>query len=271
MRVLSLGAGVQSTTLALMAAHGEIEPPDCAIFADTGWEPADIYTHLDWLETQLPFPVYRVQRGNIRDDVVAHVEAGVARTGKQHPQMPVWVATDGGLATPIMRTCTRRYKVDPIIEKLAALCGIERGRKSPKTPIVEQWIGISTDEAHRMKPARERWVSHRWPLIEARMSRWDCLRWFERRYGSRKLAKSSCVGCPYHSDRHWREMKDNAPSDWADAVAFDALIRRGIPAVRNTPYLHRSLVPLDQADLRNADERGQPDLFGNECEGMCST
>jgi hypothetical protein len=38
LRVLSLGAGVQSTTLALMAAHGEIGPmPDCAIFADTGW------------------------------------------------------------------------------------------------------------------------------------------------------------------------------------------------------------------------------------------
>lgn len=30
LRVLSLGAGVQSTTLALMAAHGEIGPmPDC--------------------------------------------------------------------------------------------------------------------------------------------------------------------------------------------------------------------------------------------------
>ena len=31
LRVLSLGAGVQSTTLALMATHGEIEPADCAI------------------------------------------------------------------------------------------------------------------------------------------------------------------------------------------------------------------------------------------------
>lgn len=47
LRVLSLGAGVQSTTLALMAAHGEIEPPDCAIFADTQWEPAEVYAHLN--------------------------------------------------------------------------------------------------------------------------------------------------------------------------------------------------------------------------------
>ena len=50
LRVISLGAGVQSTTMALLAAHGEIQPmPDAAIFADTGWEPAAVYRHLEWL------------------------------------------------------------------------------------------------------------------------------------------------------------------------------------------------------------------------------
>ena len=39
MRVLSLGAGVQSSTLALMCAAGEIEAPEIAIFADTQDEP----------------------------------------------------------------------------------------------------------------------------------------------------------------------------------------------------------------------------------------
>ncbi len=52
LRVLSLGAGVQSTTLALMAAHGVVGPmPDCAIFADTGWEPKAVYDHLAWLRS----------------------------------------------------------------------------------------------------------------------------------------------------------------------------------------------------------------------------
>ncbi|MBP2230768.1 3'-phosphoadenosine 5'-phosphosulfate sulfotransferase (PAPS reductase)/FAD synthetase, partial [Azospirillum agricola] len=61
LRVLSLGAGVQSTTLALMAATAEVGPmPDCAIFADTEWEPHGVYEHLDWLETQLPFPVLSI-------------------------------------------------------------------------------------------------------------------------------------------------------------------------------------------------------------------
>ena len=59
MHIISLGAGVQSTTMALMAAHGEIEPmPDCAIFADTGDEPQAVYDHLAWLMSGnvLPFP-----------------------------------------------------------------------------------------------------------------------------------------------------------------------------------------------------------------------
>ena len=74
--ILSLGAGVQSSTLALMAAHGEITPmPDCAIFADTMGEPAEVYKWLDWLEKQLPFPVYRVTAGNLQDECLTLTEA----------------------------------------------------------------------------------------------------------------------------------------------------------------------------------------------------
>jgi len=63
LRVLSLGAGVQSTTIALMAARGEIPAPDCAIFADTGDEPRAVYEHLAWLRSPgvLPFPVHIVK------------------------------------------------------------------------------------------------------------------------------------------------------------------------------------------------------------------
>jgi hypothetical protein len=45
--ILSLGAGVQSTTLLLMALHGELEQiPNCAIFADTGGaEPERVFAN----------------------------------------------------------------------------------------------------------------------------------------------------------------------------------------------------------------------------------
>ena len=66
MHILSLGAGVQSSTLALMAAKGEVGPmPMAAIFSDTQAEPKEVYDWLDWLEKQLPYPVYRVTAGNL--------------------------------------------------------------------------------------------------------------------------------------------------------------------------------------------------------------
>src|ERR1700760_2898815 len=72
LRVLSMGAGVQSTTLALMAAHGEIGPmPDCAIFADTGAEPAGVYEQVEWLSSGnvLPFPIHTVTAGSLKKEI----------------------------------------------------------------------------------------------------------------------------------------------------------------------------------------------------------
>ena len=72
LEVISLGAGVQSTTMALMAAHGEIEPmPDYAVFTDTGAEPTAVYKHLEWLRSPnvLPFPVEVMQFSKLGEDI----------------------------------------------------------------------------------------------------------------------------------------------------------------------------------------------------------
>ena len=51
MRILSLGAGVQSSCLALMAQEGLTKhKPDYMIFADTGWEPSFVYEHVEYLK-----------------------------------------------------------------------------------------------------------------------------------------------------------------------------------------------------------------------------
>ena len=88
LHVISLGAGVQSTTMALMAAHGEITPmPSAAIFSDTGWEPAGVYNHLKWLMSGnvLPFPVHIVNNGNIRDALTT------AEPGRYQRKFTRWV------------------------------------------------------------------------------------------------------------------------------------------------------------------------------------
>ena len=52
--VISLGGGVQSSIMALMASEGAFDAtPDCATFADTHWEPPSVYEHLEWLKGRL--------------------------------------------------------------------------------------------------------------------------------------------------------------------------------------------------------------------------
>lgn len=261
-RFLSLGAGVQSSTLALMIAHGELEPVDAAIFADTGWEPRKVYEWLDWLEKQLPYPVIRVQRGSLRADIIAKSENPALRVASVpwHMRLP---NGDRGLGR---RQCTKEYKLEPLVKKTRQLLGLVP-RQRAKGVLCEMLIGISTDEAMRMKPSNETWKVHRWPLIERDMNRNDCLRWMERK-GYPLPPKSSCIGCPFHHDNEWRAIKAD-PEAWADAVALDKLIRAPGKGMNSEQFMHRSCKPLDEVDLSTAADHGQVDMFNNECEGMC--
>lgn len=70
LRILALGAGVQSTTLALMIEKGEVPMVQGAVFSDTMAEPKRVYSHLDWLEKQLSYPIYRVSKGDLKQDTI---------------------------------------------------------------------------------------------------------------------------------------------------------------------------------------------------------
>lgn len=256
--VISLGAGVQSTTLALMALKGEIAPmPHCGIFADTQWEPQAVYQHLDWLISVLPFPVYRVTAGDLRQAIRDRSKPTSGRIAAVpwHMRMP------NGDSAMGRRQCTKEYKLAPIRRKVRELLN----GKTPKGGAM-MWIGISTDESFRMKPSQVGYIVNRWPLIERRMSRSDCLLWLERN-GYPQAPKSSCIGCPFHSDAQWRELKNN-PIEWQDAVDADAAIRNQ-PGFKGEQYMHRSLKPLGEVDLSTLEDHGQLNLFNNECEGMC--
>jgi hypothetical protein len=264
-RVISLGAGVQSSTMALMAARGEIGPmPDCAIFADTGWEPRKVYEWLDWLETQLPFPVYRARRDgpDLGEHAVAIATSNVTRTAS-----PPWFTSNPHGFLP--RQCSKEFKVRVIGKEVRRMIGLKPGERGPREKVVEQWLGISFDEIQRMKESEQPFVQNIFPLVDLRMSRRDCLRWMEERQYPRP-AKSSCIFCPYRGDDQWREMRDNAPEDWAKAVAFDKAIRPGFFGMKGEAFVHRQRVSLDEVDLSTPAERGQIEFgFLQECEGMC--
>lgn len=267
-RVLSLGAGVQSTTVLLMSIAGELPRLDAAIFADTGWEPQTVYRHLWRLAGECAaagLPLYVVSAGNLRNDALD--------PGHRFASMPLFVRRPDGRRGRMRRQCTSEYKIRPIHRQLRALLGFRPGERV-RGVVVERWLGISLDEVQRMRDSREPWAVNVYPLVERRMTRHDCHRWLAR-HGWR-APRSSCIGCPFHSDARWREIKSN-PSEWEDAVAFDEAIRRGHPSVDGaTPllgnaYLHASLRPLAKADLSTPEERGQQSLFGQDCTGLCGT
>ena len=266
MQILSLGAGVQSSTLALMAAHGELPMPDCAIFADTQWEPKAIYTHLNWLEKQLPFPMHRVTTGSLLKDLDAHLNS----TGNRFAGIPFWLKNKDGSEGMGRRECTREYKIDPVAQKIRRLLGLKPRQKTPDGVFAEVFIGISTDEAVRMKPAQHRWIKNSWPLIDKRISRSDCLAWFSRNYPDQPLVKSACIGCPFTSNEQWRWLKNTHPEEFQAAVALDEKLRRpqGPSTYKGERFLHKSRVPLGEADIEG-NTKNQPDLFNNICEGMC--
>lgn len=256
LRVLSLGAGVQSSTVLLMSHVGDLPPLDHAIFADTGWEPKAVYEWLDFLESVVSVPIHRVSAGNIRTDALTLPERFARFV------LPTFIRSKMGTASMGKRQCTKNYKIIPIGRELRRLLAEAGQRRRPGA--VEQWFGISLDEVGRMRSPRVRYVAHRYPLIDWRMTRWDCLRWMEA-HGFPEPPRSACIGCPFHSDAEWRRM----PADeFADAVAFDAAIRDSSPAAGQV-FLHRSLKPLPLVDLSTPEDHGQGDLFGNECEGLC--
>jgi len=266
--VLNLGAGVQSSTLALMASAGEIMPmPDFAIFADTHAEPASVYKWLDWLETQLPFPVHRVTKGNMTEAMMAFRTAKDGRVWTKS-MIPAFMQAPNGSIGLLGRSCTADYKITPILQNLRRLCGIKRGEKNLK---ITQWIGISYDEIQRMKPSRDKWTQHRWPLIEREMRRHDCINWLKR-HGFPEPPRSACIYCPFHSNKEWRNLKDDEPEAFAEAVRVEQELQRTkaeTDKMRSVPWLHKSCVPLDQVDLSTEMDAGQLDMFGNECEGLC--
>lgn len=263
--------------MVLMAARGLITPmPECAIFADTGAEPASVYKHLEWLMSPglLPFPVRIVTVGNLRDVLLAFTRGEGGRGA--HARPPFFVQNADGSRGMLRRQCTRDYKVDPINNEISRIIGRGKHKRWPKKPVVEQWIGISTDEASRMKDSTIPAIRMRYPLIELGMSRKDCLKWHEAT-GYPQPPKSACTFCPYRHDDQWRSLRDNDPEGFAEAITVDNALRSGVkwPGIDGSLFVHDSLTPLEDVDLRTNAEKGlpepayQPNLFENECEGMC--
>lgn len=123
------------------------------------------------------------------------------------------------------------------------------------------------------------WQVNRWPLIEQRMRRSDCVRWIAA-HGFPEPPRSACYFCPNRGNAHWRDLRANHPDLWASAIEVDEFVRHGMNEMRGQGYLHQSGVPLAEADIRPRYEQLQDlgieplfiDEVDTDCEaGVCFT
>ena len=261
LKVLSLGAGVQSSTVLFKILDGVINKPDVAIFADTGNEPREVYKYLNYLKQYLDneIPLHIVSKSNIVDDALAESEKG---TNKGFITMPVYGLDKAGKKSLGRRQCTNDYKIQPIHKEIRKILGV----KSLRGKSVEMIMGISTDEIQRAKKPQQQWQINYYPLLELDMSRHDCKHYIKEKQ-VKQPPRSACIVCPYHSNEEWQHLKDNYPTEFQEAVAFDYAIRDKKEGIKN--YLHSSFIPLDQVNFKKKQEIYQGSLFDDECEGMC--
>lgn len=208
-------------------------------------------------------PIQRVTAGSLEAATLA------SRDGRTRwAALPLFTRPETGdnRHGRLRRQCTREYKIRPLMQAARLRLGLRPRQRAAGRFTVEEWLGISADEAQRAKPSRISWISTRWPLLDLGMTRVDCVDWLEQ-HGHAVPRKSACVFCPFHDDATWAWMKREAPAEFARACAFDAQMREGrLRGVRGPAYVHRSLRPLAEVEFRPA--RG-PQPFGEECEGHC--
>lgn len=252
MKVISLGWGVQSFTLAAMVALGELEPIDAAIHSDTGYESQLTYEFAErwtpWLESH-----------GVKVVTVNGTNGDYSNIYNSSPngkflKIPAFSISREGKSQIGMRQCTGAWKI-------ATMRRWEQKNRNKQR--IDQLIGISFDERERMRLSDVKYIQNIYPLVDRRITRFDCKQWLES-HGLEIPPKSACVFCPYHSLDQWRQTK-SVPADWKRAVEVDELIRHAENGI--TKFLNAKCVPITELDLSTPEENGQMNFF--DCSGTC--
>ena len=255
MKIISLGLGIQSTAMYLMSSLGHIDRADYAIFADPDAELPDTYKLWNdlkiWSKSNNGIALIKKKK-SIYNDIIKGYKKNT-RVAK----IPAHTSS-GGI---MLRQCTGEYKINVVVQEVRRLHKLKKRQHMKPT---EMWLGISLDEIQRMKESQLYNIKYKYPLIDKKLTRSDCISVLEEN-NFVNVKKSSCTFCPYHNNRTWKDLKSNYPQEWDKAVKLDKIIRDSSQYnIKDKLYLHSSKQPLDEAYL----QEDQEELFMCE-EGYC--
>jgi hypothetical protein len=260
--IWSYGGGKQTAAIAVLIAQEKLPRPERIVMSDTSRECRTTFDYLNNHITPL------LESVGCKVEVIPHSYSKqdlyyINKKGEENelPLMPVWTRQNGEVSQ-LLNACSGTWKRDPVIKWLREY---EQGY-GLKNPVI-QWMGFSTDEISRCKPATRKWIKNHYPLIYGygiQMNRQDCVNLVVD-FGLPEPPKSRCWMCPYQSAEEWREVKAR-PDEWQKAIDLDFEIRSRDK--QNAVYLHRSGVALVDADL---SDKSQPlfDYAQMECAEGC--
>lgn len=261
MKILSFGAGTQSTALALMSCENTIRRTkpyplvpvyDAVIFCDLGSEPS-------WVKEQVEF----VRRSCESAGIFFHVihkplyQDFLKNFGERRTvSIPWWTFRGDGHKSKMPRICTLDYKVNVITQYVRwNLLGYRKGQRLRPEDIKahEMHMGFSTEEAHRCHENPHRLFVNKFPLVEMGLTRADNYKYNLEVWGLETKA-SSCAFCPFHRNYFFQYMRDHEQETYQQIVAVDHLLRDKNPKP-----------PMDSDLFISRSRKRIEDLSAKEC------
>jgi hypothetical protein len=282
MRVLNLGGGQQSTSVYLLAATREIEPIDCAIFADTGEEPAWVYETVKALQE---FPggasiLIRYltdkngQQVRLGDNLIDGNDSRFASIPAFMKHLDQFERGGKHAQGKGRRQCTREFKI-AVIEKTirCELLGL-KPKQVYRGERITQLFGFDFDEGRRIVRTKAQLANSplsvgEFPLWNLQWRRSDCIAYLAEVWG-REVLPSACTFCPLVNNGFRRLVRDRDPEGHHRACMIDADLRhsksRASQGLNAEIYIHGKMIPLAKVNL---DEPDGLLSFAQDCEGFC--
>lgn len=256
--VLSFSGGKQSSALLWMLILDVIErPKDLVVLtADPGMENKFTYKYIDMMfdkASKAGIECIKVVGPNLYEDMI-----NLKSTNKKRFDTPKYFVDkgDGKFAT-LKQGCTQVYKIFPMDRELRRILesrfSIPRNRKRLGNNLVEKWIGFTISEVERVKPSPRKYWYFRYPLIEMKITNQNVLDFYEK-YNLPIPPRSVCNACFANGLNTLKEMRDNRPEDWQQAVNVDNSVRDWSQiGVKYPVYVSHTILPLETLDKVDFD------------------
>lgn len=269
MKILSCGAGMQSSALHLMSCENALakkrgEPPlwpkvpvyDISIFCDLGFEPPWVTKQVEFLEKaghSCGVPLV-ILKSPLYSDFMENF--GERRT----ISIPWWTIRDDGHKSKMPRNCTIDYKVELISKYVRwELLGYKKGQRlrEEDKKAHEMHMGFSAEEARRCKESLNPMFVNKFPLVEMGLVRADNYAYIRDVWGLETKA-SACTFCPFHKNYFFKYLKENEPEQFSRVVGMDELLRdkNPKPPMDSDLFISRSrkrLMDLTDEDCNDAE------------------